>query len=145
MSFFLGRIIPYLGPAEQMATTNPWKSFMTDDGTPIEFSWDWTTRTTPPKIRYSIEPCDYPGLSMNSSNTSAVQSFCNIILKNSPGVNFAWYDHFTTLIGERRAPDNKVDSLPNSIFYAFDLIDQGMMAKAYYILRSEKEVIGRVD
>jgi DMATS type aromatic prenyltransferase len=145
LAFFLNQVIPYLGPTGRMTTIHPWKSFMTDDGTPIEFSWDWTTRSSLPKIRYSIEPCDYTGHSGNSSNALAVRSFRNVVAANIPGADFTWFDHFATLIAGPRTLDNEMDSPPNSIFYAFDCIDRNMVAKAYYILRSEKEVTGSVN
>lgn len=145
LAFFLNHIIPYLGPTGRMAMISPWRSFMTDDGTPIEFSWDWTTRSAPPKIRYSIEPCNSPGQLGNSSDTSAAQFFRNLVAANIPDADFAWFDHFATLIAGQRTPNAKTEPPPNSTFYGFDCIDGSLVAKAYYILRSEKDIIGSVN
>ena len=49
--------------------TSPWSSFMTDDGTPLELSWDWDTKDSLPTIRNSIEPIGlHAGTSLDPHN-----------------------------------------------------------------------------
>lgn len=58
LKFFAEVIAPHLGASleESGEKRSQWHSFMTDDGTPVELSWDWGTADGPPMIRYSIEP-----------------------------------------------------------------------------------------
>lgn len=58
LKFFATVIVPHLGASLEPSVENhsQWHSFMTDDGTPVELSWDWGTSDGPPMIRYSIEP-----------------------------------------------------------------------------------------
>lgn len=118
---------------------------MTDDGTTIELSWDWTTASGLPKIRYSIEPCLFFSYQGRVSNISAVNNFHDTVVANLPGVDFAWFDHFSTLIVKPPRMNEEIHLPSNSVIYAFDHINQSILAKAYYILRSEKQLNGSVD
>ena len=55
--FYFAFIAPELGPSLDLFGRFPrWKSFMTDDGTPLEMSWEWGLGDSPPTVRLSIEP-----------------------------------------------------------------------------------------
>ncbi|KAI0809817.1 tryptophan dimethylallyltransferase-domain-containing protein [Xylaria sp. FL0064] len=49
-------LAPNLGIFHIGDSVQLWNSFMTDDGSPVELSWDWGRGDSPPTIRYSIEP-----------------------------------------------------------------------------------------
>lgn len=56
LRFFLDYTIDALGPSYNFQDgTSLWKSFMSDDHTPIEFSWQWRATGNFPTIRFSIE------------------------------------------------------------------------------------------
>ena len=48
-------VVARLGPRPHTSLSRMWKSFMTDDFSPIEYSWNWGTGSKPPDVRYSIE------------------------------------------------------------------------------------------
>lgn len=56
--FFYRFIVPHLGPFPELkneASTSFWKSFMTEDHSPMEMSWAWESINGNPKVRFSIE------------------------------------------------------------------------------------------
>ncbi|KAH7100148.1 aromatic prenyltransferase [Auriculariales sp. MPI-PUGE-AT-0066] len=58
--FFTGCIAPYFGPKPTRDASNgrlipAWKSFMTDDFTPLEPSWTWKTGNAHPVLKFSAE------------------------------------------------------------------------------------------
>jgi hypothetical protein len=56
LRFFAHVVAPCLGasPLIQPVQGGLWQSFMTDDGTPVEMSWDWGTKDSRPMIRACI-------------------------------------------------------------------------------------------
>jgi len=62
MEFYYRFVVPNLGPPPTLIELpNLWRSFMTDDFTPIEFSWDWgnADSMTDRRVRFSVEPISY--------------------------------------------------------------------------------------
>lgn len=55
--FYLYYVVPELGvrPGDYKQPSQ-WKSFMTDDHTPVELSWSWSCGDKPSVVRFSIEP-----------------------------------------------------------------------------------------
>lgn len=107
---------------------------MTDDGTPIELSWDWGTGSKTPRIRFSIEPVGLQaGTLLDPHNLLAPKAFIETVLKHISEVNFEWYDHFTKRF---QIPEHGLDNQhdhSSRIFYAFDIQDNGdMVPKAYF-------------
>ena len=55
--FYFALIAQGLAPSLGLFGRFPrWKSLMTDDGTPLEMSWEWGLGDSPPIVRLSIEP-----------------------------------------------------------------------------------------
>ncbi|KAF1973120.1 aromatic prenyltransferase, partial [Bimuria novae-zelandiae CBS 107.79] len=136
MSFFLHCITPFLGPLRGFEYANDWTSFMTDDGTPIELGWGWTTEDAPPKIQYSIEPYDsHNCLPKVSYSGQSSRSFYQEVIKDLDGTDLTWSDHFSSTFLNQR-PELPSQKQKNSIFYAFDIQGDGAVAKTYFILRS---------
>lgn len=141
LKFFAQVVALYLGPPRDMATgqTPWWPSFMTDDGTPVELSWDWGSRDSPPMVRYSVEPIGMnAGTRLDPSNLLAGPSLLKQILCSLPTTRLEWFDHFNDFFNSCHGEEESRffhDSQDHnsSIFYAFDLspID-GITAKVYF-------------
>lgn len=58
MDFFYSYVIPYLGPSPKEITQSSPKSYMGDDGSPIEFSWV-ITKDRQDMIRFTMEPLSW--------------------------------------------------------------------------------------
>ncbi|KAI9803699.1 MAG: hypothetical protein M1833_000611 [Piccolia ochrophora] len=110
-----------------------WPSFMTDDGTPIELSWDWGTGNCSPVVRYSIEPVGLgAGTTQDPHNQCAARSFHELLLSSLPGTRLEWYGHFTQHLEGPFSGSGLRDDRLSHIFYAFDLVGSEVTSKAYF-------------
>ncbi|KAH8732129.1 aromatic prenyltransferase [Phaeosphaeriaceae sp. PMI808] len=138
LAFFKQKIVPYLGIYPQASILPRWRSFMTDDYTPIELSWDWGYGTVPPRVRFSIEPVSLDaGTSNDPTNLFATRSFYRNVIQKIPGGDMVWHDHFA---GCFRAFDRDYaierSEHCSRLFYAFDFkTDGSTVPKAYFFPR----------
>ena len=133
LEFFFRVIAPYLGAA--LGAQRRWKSFMTDDGNPVEVSWEWAAEDASPKIRYSMEPVGLrAGTLLDSHNRSVGKEFARALFKSLPDINLVWLKHFEREFGCRRRRSISALSGYHSSqrFYAFDLGHDSMVSKAYF-------------
>lgn len=97
VNFFKQLVAPNLGvfPATNSSLTKAWESFMTDDGTPVELSWDWGTSDSRPTIRYSIEPIGLQaGTSVDPRNLLVGPIFQDRLNQSLPDIRLEWFDYF---------------------------------------------------
>ncbi|KAI1173082.1 tryptophan dimethylallyltransferase-domain-containing protein [Nemania sp. FL0916] len=136
LAFFMQLIAQNLGVFPTLGYAQPWESFMTDEGSPVELSWDWGTGDGKPTIRYSIEPIGLTaGTSLDPLNLLAGEAFESQLIKALPNLRVEWLRHFQEFF--RGRGNNGCESLDphdhnTSIFYAFDLIGTHTTAKAYF-------------
>lgn len=134
-------LAPELGPYPDILGNFPhWKSFMTDDGMPIELSWDWGVGGNAPLVRLSIEPIGLQAGTLHDplnrfATDRVVQNFGLI----SPSSDLRLFHHFSK---ELLAYEHKheVNNMALSTaehqsrsFVAFDFGKTGIMLKAYFI------------
>ncbi|KAJ5519316.1 hypothetical protein N7453_001738 [Penicillium expansum] len=97
LKFFAEAVAPQLGVSPEMlgSGTPTWPSFMTDDGTPVELSWDWGTKDAPPMVRYSVEPIGlHAGTSVDPGNLTAGPAFQERLARSLPTMKLEWFNHF---------------------------------------------------
>ncbi|KAI0152087.1 aromatic prenyltransferase [Hypoxylon sp. NC0597] len=131
-SFFAESIVPFLGPS-----TGPgfkrWKSFMTDDHTPIELSWDWRGLTDKPIIRLSVEPVGLTaGTFADPVNSKGPDAFKHMLTETFPKLEMSWFDHFNSFFNRRTMEVNPVEGHRSRIFWGFDLSETQITSKAYF-------------
>lgn len=151
--FYYVHVVPALGPSPCSDVQAPrWKSFMTDDFTPVEFSWSWGGGHEQPVIRFSVEPIGaLAGTNVDPVNEYATERFVHRLKSLLPGTDLDWYHHFSREL----LIDSQVfyTMNPSSIqersqqFVAFDLNTQGITLKAYFIptLKAKKSGKTRLD
>ncbi|KAI1174695.1 tryptophan dimethylallyltransferase-domain-containing protein [Nemania sp. FL0916] len=148
LKFFATNVAPYLGVAPENINGDiqRWRSFMTDDGTPLELSWDWGTKDGPPTIRYSIEPIGlHAGSSVDPGNLIAGPAFQEQLLRSLPNMRLEWFYHFREFFN---AYDNKTGFVRDaedhntSIFYGFDLSTE-VTAKVYFFPKMRARATGQ--
>ncbi|KZZ91737.1 Aromatic prenyltransferase, DMATS type [Moelleriella libera RCEF 2490] len=127
---FVRGILPSLGRAQGGDQQN-WLSFMTDDHTPIELSWDWRTGNASPKIRFSIEPIGLDaGTIVDPYNQEAAARLLDYVAQILPADRMDWLFHF-----RQRLTGNMDGASPeghsSNEFYAFDLDEKEIVIKAY--------------
>ncbi|KAL8898243.1 MAG: hypothetical protein Q9207_006807 [Kuettlingeria erythrocarpa] len=143
--FFLDCAIPALGPSSgSLSGYSRWKSFMTDDHTPVELSWEWRHNGESPDIRYSIEPI---GLSAGGYadpfNLQATRHLMGQLQYTAPDLDLRWYNHFAErLLPDYRDLGSQTETMlrqsstesPSTSFLAFDLRrKEPMTVKAYFL------------
>ena len=122
---------------------------MTDDFTPVELSWNWGAGDEPIVVRFSIEPIgSYAGTPIDPLNEYAthhlVQGFQSII----PGTDLEWFHFFShqllvhTQSLSERSPIGKAEER-SSTFVAFDLEENGLSVKAYFIPALRAAITGQ--
>ncbi|KAI1111305.1 tryptophan dimethylallyltransferase-domain-containing protein [Nemania sp. NC0429] len=149
LKFFATTIAPYLGVSRETNQGGPlpWPSFMTDDGTPLEVSWDWGTKDGPPMIRYSIEPIGlYAGSSLDPGNLIAAPAFQEQLLHSLGNMRLEWFQHFKAFFDVRNEGAGFVEDTKDhntSIFYAFDLSPNEITAKVYFFPKIRARATGQ--
>lgn len=108
---------------------------MTDDGTPVEVSWDWGFDCNQAIIRYSIEPVgSEAGSSHDPLNQYAGSRFMESMHELLPGADWQWSEHFRKefcIFPKSSEPDND-EAHQSRFFAAFDLDGSIVTMKAYY-------------
>ena len=148
LKFFAQVVSPYLGVSHEAGIdggTSPWPSFMTDDGTPLELSWDWGTKDSLPTIRYSIEPIGLDaGTSLDPYNLAVGPAFQDQLVRALPEMRLELFRHFMSFfnsyIEHEAAPK---DDHQSSIFYAFDLAATEITAKVYFFPKMRAMACGQ--
>ncbi|KAI2631206.1 tryptophan dimethylallyltransferase-domain-containing protein [Xylaria nigripes] len=139
LEFFSQAVAPYLGAFHDKTDSDDpsWHSFMTDDGSPVELSWDWGTTDSRPTIRYSIEPIGlHAGMPIDPSNAIAGPAMQRDLIRFLPQTNLEWFQYFKEFFdyrGEKKdltIEDSKDHN--SSVFYAFDLAEDATTAKVYF-------------
>ncbi|KAI4098682.1 MAG: hypothetical protein L6R37_006340 [Teloschistes peruensis] len=145
--FYLYFIAPELSTFHGLTRKEPqWRSFMTDDNTPIELSWRWKSRGELSEVRYSVEPIGLgSGTATDPCNEYAAPRLLNRLQYIFPSLDLTLYNHFARellpinadprprIIRSRRL--TKEAKTPRSrTFLAFDLsrLDE-VSVKAYFL------------
>lgn len=145
--FHLYNVVPRLGPAPGTESNTRWRSFMCDDFSPLEYSWNWSgNKDGSPKIRYSVELTGpKAGTASDPYNRSETLELCTQLRKDLPKADWklfdimcdAFYDK-TNNINNTSSEDlgpatqNPNASSPSSLFLAFEL-GSNIATKAYFM------------
>ncbi|KAI1288714.1 tryptophan dimethylallyltransferase-domain-containing protein [Xylaria venustula] len=140
LAFFMKLIAPNLGIFHIDACTSSWHSFMTDDGSPLELSWDWGTSDSQPTIRYSIEPIGQKaGTTLDPLNLIVGPVFEDQLVQLLQNLSLEWFHHFQEFFKGLDDDGQELVDLQDhntSVFYAFDLTDTDTVAKVYFFPKS---------
>ena len=133
-------VVPSLGPRPSaQGAPHKWRSFMTDDFSPLEYSWSWDA-TGRPKIRYSIEAIGpAAGSIVDPFNRAQSMKLVSQLRGALPEANWQWFHHFAHAFhkdedtGSRDVSHGNKSSSQSSIFLAFELDGLNVAVKAYFI------------
>jgi DMATS type aromatic prenyltransferase len=152
LKFFAEVVAPYLGVSRDTSEHQrpTWPSFMTDDGNPVELSWDWGTGDKPPTIRYSIEPIGLEaGTVFDRSNSLAGPAFHKQLVRRLPEARLEWYSHFKEFFNGSPTADlsetTESSDHNTTIFYAFDLSPSEITAKVYFFPKFRAKLENRTS
>ncbi|KAI9640749.1 hypothetical protein NHQ30_011058 [Ciborinia camelliae] len=153
LRFFADHVASSLGDASSSKRSDmkyKWPSFMTDDGTPVELSWDWGTKNDPPTIRYSVEPVGMnAGTSLDPFNNIAGALFHQKLLRSIEGCQDDWFKYFDKEFNQPQGSKSLSEFClqqdkghSSHIFYAFDLTLSKISSKAYFFPARKARVDG---
>lgn len=135
-------VAPNLGNAREPGA-RLWESFMTDDHTPIELSWDWHEGDQKPTIRFSMEAVGAAAGSPDDPfNFKTFESFKVNIFKGLSETDLLWFHHLDKLLGRTPAQISE-EGHRSRIFWAFDLDDAAITTKAYFLPIWQATATGR--
>lgn len=139
LNYFSRLILPNVRlRAGKSSPSTVWKSFMTDDFTPFEFSWSWKPGQRLPSVRYSVELIgDQAGTSTDLFNTQTTVEFLEYMQHLDPVLKLGWHHHFLqTLLAPKanysKLTDTKKSYHSSQIFLGFDLCER-VTTKVYYV------------
>ncbi|MCJ1237846.1 hypothetical protein MMC14_005833 [Varicellaria rhodocarpa] len=143
LSFYRFYVAPYLGPRPDVdGKIQGWKSFMTDDFSPLELSWYWGSPkgTTTPTVRFSIEAIGKSaGTSADPLNQAKTSELVQQLRPCLPLADWSYFDQLRECLCDRdqrswyMRPKGKADSDQSSMFLAFEYLDTQIVTKAYLI------------
>ncbi|PPR03702.1 hypothetical protein CVT24_007424 [Panaeolus cyanescens] len=130
-------VAPNMGP--RPVSIRPfWKSFMTDDYTPVEYSWKWSKGDSAPDVRYSIEAISrLAGTEVDPMNQSATINLFGQLLGAIPDLDLTSFRHFFASLVGVNAPlpsSTIIQPLQTTLFTAFEIGRDGSIGvKAYFV------------
>jgi DMATS type aromatic prenyltransferase len=144
--------VPYMGPAPNAeGKPTKWSSLLGLDGSPIEYSWKWETKTSEPDVRYVTEPIGaHPGTHIDPLNQQALRELLQR-LADSQGtdMNLGWVNHFFARYYDhdnskyvQEAAAGSARSTATSVQLGTEFLrNKGIGFKTYFFPRK----LGRVD
>ncbi|KAL4727020.1 hypothetical protein ACLX1H_005920 [Fusarium chlamydosporum] len=147
-AFFSNSVAPSLGPyPANKKITKIWKSFMTDDHTPVELSWSWSDSSALPAVRYAAEPIGWKaGTPSDPFNSEATKVCLGQTLPWAPSLDLQWYRYFlksTTTQEGHQAQLSMTSNTPSQTFIAFDLENDAMVVKYYFLPSLKSASLGK--
>lgn len=112
---------------------------MTDDFSPLEYSWSWDAKGKP-KIRYSIEAIGPDaGTVADPYNRVQTMKLVDQLCATLPETNWQWFHHFADTFHEnrnavsRKIGHGKKSNHQSSMFLAFEFDGSNVAVKAYFM------------
>ncbi|KKK13967.1 hypothetical protein ARAM_000199 [Aspergillus rambellii] len=93
--FHYHRVVPYMGPKPELDGSFKWKSLVSSDGVPLEYSWKWDTPSKDPEIRFTIEAInEFSGTVADPLNQTPAIELLQGLEGRVPDLNQDWTSHF---------------------------------------------------
>ena len=131
--------VPHMGPAPRSyAVPLKWKSILQLDGTPMEYSWKWNTKTNPPDVRYGSEAIGpYAGTELDPLNQLAAREIMHKLTDAIPSMDITWTHHFlNTLFDHDNAKYAQEAAagaaMTTSLLVSLEFSPKGLATKTYF-------------
>ncbi len=114
---------------------------MTDDFSPIEYSWVWDGANGSPRIRFSIDAMGpHTGTARDPFNQAKTVDLSRQLRTILPDSDWQWFDHFCQALLPKANEVNPCQSSTgmecgqqSSVFLGFELEEHSTTAKAYFL------------
>ncbi|KAF5642997.1 hypothetical protein F25303_6369 [Fusarium sp. NRRL 25303] len=129
-------IVPRMGPRPSSLGQPAFKSFMTDDFSPIEYSWKWgDTNADAPSIRLSVEHIGpSAGTTLDLYNRASTTEVMEHLHAADPSIDPVWFKAF---LHDFDPQNNEIcyGNWGSSLFTAYELGADNIPVKAYFVPR----------
>ncbi|KAF8519642.1 aromatic prenyltransferase [Hysterangium stoloniferum] len=133
LSFFYMVILPELGPAP--AFDMPFRSYMTDDHSPMELSWQFD-KDGGAVARFAIDPVRRQSEGDARGPMGLFQDMASLKVL-APGVDLDWCHTCADMLTLQNTPpaaqENGTPEYPSQYFVGFDFSSAGIVLKAYFL------------
>ena len=115
-----------------------WKSYMTDDHSPIGFSWNWGDSTKPPQVRCTIEAVPSALDLIDPFNQAEAAKLASDLRVTLPNTDWQLFDYFTNAFRpsaggtSQAAAQAEHRGYRSSTFLGFEFDKTEVAAKAYF-------------
>lgn len=136
MLFHYHIVVPRLGPCLPSSGVPKWKSLLTVDGTPIEYSWKWNTAGGMPDVRYTMEPIGaFTGTRIDPLNQQSTKDLLYELGLAMPSLDLTLFHHFSTTFYDSDKEKYFTEPgahLATTMSLAFEFLKTGLSVKAYF-------------
>lgn len=147
--FFFTQVASHLGPLRRPADTDGdirWCSRLTDDGTPIEYSWKWNgDDSSIPEVRYAIEAIGpKTGTCSDPYNHAATRDLLGQLAPLLPASDMTWFYKFADAlhINQFSTATEKLEAPRSTAYIAFEHVAKGIIPKVYFLPATDVELGG---
>lgn len=117
-----------------------WKSLITLDGSPIEYSWKWNLGSKEPEVRYTAEPIgQFAGTDADPLNQQATRELLHRLSTSVPGLDLGLFSHFIGILyvhDHNMYAQVSADSHNHTtVHLGFDFLNKGLKTKSYFFPR----------
>lgn len=135
-------IVPFLGPRPTpRGRPAKWRSFMTDDFSPIEYSWSWDTPKASPRVRFSVEAIgEDAGTAFDPFNQKMTDELIHQVGSTVTKVDWHLFNYFRSMFYQADTTRlTEADSIApglshnSSLFMAFEPQTADVAVKAYFV------------
>lgn len=142
LSLYRSVIVPWMGsrPTNE-GKPQSWRSYVTDDHSPIEYSWSWEGASDKkPKVRFTVEAVGkQSGSNTDPYNRLATKQLLSQLCRYSTDIDLTIHSHFEDeLVASGTDKSSDGIRLPpgthrSSMFIAAELEDTGTSVKTYFM------------
>ncbi|KAL9122382.1 MAG: hypothetical protein Q9187_001066 [Circinaria calcarea] len=115
-----------------------WRSYMTDDYSPVEFSWNWNNSTRPPKIRCTIEAIPSNTESIDAFNQAKTMEVVHQLQVALPYIDWHLFNYFASTFSAHgisasgEGTQGPARNHQSSMFLGFEFEGDKVAVKAYF-------------
>lgn len=136
MIFHYHLVVPRLGPCPPPDGIPKWKSLLTIDGSPLEYSWKWNTADDVPDVRYTVEAIgSLTGTILDPLNQTSTKELLHELGRMMPSLDLTWFDHFATAFYDTDKEKYLTEAgapITTTMALAFEFLKKGLVVKAYF-------------
>lgn len=129
-------VVPRLGPCPPPGGIPKWKSLLTVDGSPLEYSWKWNTADGVPDVRYTVEPIgSFTGTVVDPLNQASTKELLYKLGLKMPSLDLTWFNYFAAAFYDSEKEKYVTEAgahLMTTLALAFEFLKNGLVVKAYF-------------